>query len=155
MTSRMIRIVALLAVVAVASLMGANAYAKRGADDKPKVEQRGGQGADDPAGDDRNGRGRGTDDVRTARHGADDPAGDDRGGRRGAKRSRHHHKRRGHRAVHSRHGADDPSGDDRQGRGKRGGRRNDDAVLAKNGADDPAGHDRRGRGRRNDDKVLT
>ncbi len=51
------------------------------------------RGADDPAGDDRRGRGRGTDDgpnhatidllkgFETARRGADDPAGDDRGGR--------------------------------------------------------------------------
>ena len=52
------------------------------------------RGADDPAGDDRGGRGRGTDDgpnhtwvitpdsdMILARRGADDPAGDDRGGR--------------------------------------------------------------------------
>lgn len=49
-------------------------------------------GADDPAGDDRGGKGRGSDDpaghtwVATpglilAKHGADDPAGDDRGGK--------------------------------------------------------------------------
>ena len=50
-------------------------------------------GADDPAGDDRGGKGRGSDDganhawtvapgLILAKHGADDPAGDDRGGKR-------------------------------------------------------------------------
>lgn len=56
-------------------------------------------GADDPAGDDRGGKGRGKDDganhtmlngadsdiVISARRGADDPAGDDRGGKGGGK----------------------------------------------------------------------
>lgn len=55
-------------------------------------------GADDPAGDDRGGKGRGKDDgpnhtmiiksspmLQMARHGADDPAGDDRGGKGGGK----------------------------------------------------------------------
>lgn len=66
-------------------------------------------GADDPAGDDRGGKGRGNDDgpghtslsvpstLMLAKHGADDPAGDDRGGKG--------------------RGGDDPAGDDNGGHG--------------------------------------
>ena len=76
------KLIAVLAIsVAVASI--SPAFAKHG--------------ADDPAGDDRGGKGRGKDDpaghalidtgsiIIIAKNGADDPAGNDRGGRRGGK----------------------------------------------------------------------
>jgi len=62
-------------------------------------------GADDPKGDDRGGRGPGH--RLLVRNGADDPRGDDRGGHGP-----------GHRLL-ARNGADDPKGDDRGGHGPR------------------------------------
>ena len=63
------------------------------------------QGADDPVGDTR--RGRGNDDpIFHKRQGADDPAGDTRRGRG-----------KDDPILHKRHGADDPAGDARRGRG--------------------------------------
>lgn len=101
-------------------------------------------GADDPAGDQRRGRG-GDDGLNHAsksgsfilvKHGADDPAGDDRGGKRGGKGR----------------GADDGINHAKKGRGG-----HDDGILhakkGRGGHDDGILHAKKGRGGK-DDGIL-
>jgi hypothetical protein len=57
--------------------------------------------------------------VLLAKHGADDPAGDDRGGKgRGTDDGANHASLPGEMLILAKHGADDPAGDDRGGKGR-------------------------------------
>lgn len=91
--SRMLTFPALVAALSLLALPAAQASVSPEADllsFAPTVMAK--HGADDPAGDDRGGKGRGRDDgpnhawvpgstLILAKHGADDPAGDNRGGK--------------------------------------------------------------------------
>ncbi len=83
-----------------------------------------------------------------AKNGADDPAGDQRRGR-GADDGIGHASIGG-KITLAKNGADDPAGDQRRGRGADDGINHasvgGNLMLAKNGADDPAGDDRGGHG---------